>query len=78
MVVVAGSYSYYKPIAEEVRFTGGDAGVAFSVSSTALDYLKQQLLPYLYDKISNLHIDDKSFSELGIKFDLTNINILIP
>jgi hypothetical protein len=52
--------------------------VAFSVSSTALDYLKQQLLPYVYNKIGNLHIDDKSFSEVGVKFDLTNINIHIP
>jgi hypothetical protein len=52
--------------------------LALSITNNAINYLKQQFLPYIYGKIENIHIDDKSFSEYGLHLNASNINVEIP
>jgi len=75
---VAASDLYFQPIASEVKFTPEDTGVALGISHNALNYLKQQGVPYIYNKIADLKVSDQSFSDYGVKFDLTNIKVSVP
>lgn len=55
------SENNYLTIDESVRFSDGVAGMAFTVSSFAADYLKTLYLPHLYDKIHTFSLPVEEF-----------------
>ena len=58
--------------------TGGDVGIALSLSDSGLEFLKVAGLPWLYDKISDITISDQEFKESILTVDISNINIHLP
>ena len=68
----------YKPVSEEVRYTGGNAGISASINERAIDYLKMGGLPYLYTMINELSIGNQTFEKGPLKFELDNIKMNIP
>jgi hypothetical protein len=54
-------------IDESVRYSDGKSGMALSVSSYAIDYLKVLYLPHLYEKIDKCKLPEKQFSYHGIQ-----------
>ena len=78
MLCMATEARKYKPVSDEVRFSGGDSGISASINDRAIDYLKMGGLPYLYNIINELQIGNQSFEKGPLKFDLDNIKISIP
>lgn len=64
-----------KPINEKVRFSGGDSGIAISLSADGLNFLKQQGLPYLYSAIADIQVPDQSFTKGWLELNIKNINV---
>jgi hypothetical protein len=57
----------YLTIDESVRYSDGKSGMALSISSYAIDYLKVLYLPHLYDKIDKFTLPERQFNYHGIK-----------
>lgn len=57
----------YLTIDDSVRYSDGVAGMSFTVSSFAADYLKVHYLPHLYDKIHTFSLPEEEFKVDHIK-----------
>ena len=64
-------------IDESVRYTNGGTGIAASFSADGLNYLKMQYLPWVYSKVANINLGDKSISEGLLNLQLSNTNFTL-
>lgn len=71
------SKNNYLKIDDSVRFSDGQAGMALSISSYAVDYLKVLYLPHLYEKVNNFTLPDKKFDIHGIDGTIST-KVVIP
>lgn len=53
-------------IDESVKFNNADEGIIVSIGADAIDYLKTQYLPYVYDKVKSFNLPEFDFKDGAI------------
>jgi hypothetical protein len=62
LVATANAFSD-QIIDESVRFNNDQEGIIVSVGEHAINYLKTQYLPYLYEKVEKIELPEFDFKE---------------
>jgi len=63
---------------ESVRYSANDTGLVVSIGQFTLDYLKEQYVPKLFDKLKDIDIPDKEFKEGMFTFNISNTKASLP